>query len=175
MRFQGILLYTLRAALFAAAASGIYWGFLRLRGRSVTAGRLLSAFYVAALVEITVLRGGVDWAGLPHAARDPVQWVPLRTTLLEFRGGAWPFLYHVLGNLLWFLPLGLMLRRKSAWRALLAGALLSASIECLQWVLLTGIPDVDDVLLNACGALLGWLLFRAVSLGRSRGHRSPPE
>ena len=168
MGFRGIALYTGRALLFALAVAGIWALILRLRGKPVSRGRILSAFYLAALVEITVLRGGVDFGGLLTAARESVQWIPLRTTLGELRLGAWPFLYHVLGNLLWFLPLGLILRRGPAWRALLLGALLSASIECLQWLLMTGMPDVDDVLLNACGALAGWLLFRSIPAVRGK-------
>jgi len=160
MGFQGIALFTWRALVFAAAVSGGCWLVLRLRKKPVNAGRLLAAFYVAALLEITVLRGGADWGGLLYAARDPVRWTPLATTLAELQSGAWPFVYHVVGNLLWFMPLGLMLRRKRAWRALAAGALLSLSIESLQWLLATGVPDVDDVLLNASGALLGWLAFQ---------------
>jgi glycopeptide antibiotics resistance protein len=168
MGFRGIALYTGRAFLFALAVAGVWALILRLRGKPVTWGRLWPAFYLAALVEITVLRGGADWGGLLTAARESAQWVPLRTTLGELRLGAWPFAYHVLGNLLWFLPLGLMLRRGPAWRTLLLGALLSASIECLQWLLMTGMPDIDDVLLNACGALAGWLLFRSIPAGRRK-------
>jgi glycopeptide antibiotics resistance protein len=129
-----------------------------MREKPVTAGRLLSAFYIAALIQITVLRGGVDWGGLFQAGRSPVQWAPFKTTLEELQRGAWPFVYHVAGNLLWFVPLGWILRRKPVWVALIAGMLLSTAIECLQWGLRTGMTDVDDVILNTCGAGFGRLL-----------------
>ncbi len=160
MNFHGIALYTLRAAGFAAAACGIYALVVKMRGKPLSLGRLLSVFYIAALTEITVLRGGIAWKDLLDARRFAVQWIPFQTTIDEFKSGVWPFIYHVGGNMAWFFPLGFILRRKSVWKALLAGILLSAAIECLQWVLMTGMTDVDDVILNACGTLLGFLLAK---------------
>jgi glycopeptide antibiotics resistance protein len=116
--------------------------------------------YIASLIEITVLRGGIAWNSLFGAEHLPVQWIPFKTTLDELKSGAWPFIYHVGGNLAWFIPLGLIMRRKSVWTVLLAGILISAVIECLQWVFVTGMTDVDDVIFNTCGALIGYLLFR---------------
>lgn len=160
MNFAGIALYTLRAAAFALAVCAVYALVCRARKRKPTWGRILSVFYLAALLEITVLRGGVAWGGFFSAPREAVQWIPLRTTLGQLRLGAWPFLYHVVGNLIWFVPLGFVLRKKPVWAALIAGALLSAAIEGMQWALMTGMPDVDDVLLNASGTVIGWLLAR---------------
>lgn len=166
MSLHGIIIFTLRAVGFAAIVCGIYALILRIRGRTLSAGRLLSVFYIASLIEITVLRGGIAWNGLFHAERLPVQWIPLKTTLDELKSGAWPFIYHAAGNLAWFIPLGLIMRRKSARTALLAGIFISALIECLQWAFITGITDVDDVIFNACGTLAGYLLSR-----RIRWHR----
>ncbi len=162
MRLHGIAIFTLRAAGFAAIVCGIYALACRIRGRALCAGRLLSVFYIASLVEITVLRGGVAWSALFDSERFAAQWMPFQTTLDEFKSGAWPFIYHVGGNLAWFIPLGLIMRRKSAWAALLAGILISSAIECLQWVLITGMTDVDDVILNTCGTLTGYLLSRKI-------------
>ena len=117
-------------------------------------------FYLAALVEIIALRFGRP------AARVAPQLVPLRTTLEQWRAGAWPFVYHVVGNLTWFMPLGLllpMLRPSARWRqALLVGAGLSLLVEGYQFLFGTGAPDVDDVFLNALGTLLGYGLSRLI-------------
>ena len=50
--------------------------------------------------------------------------------------------------------------RANGWRVLLAGAGLSLGIEIAQYLLGTGYADVDDVLLNALGALAGCGLLR---------------
>ncbi len=170
MGFQGIAVYTLRAAAFAAAVTLVYALILRARGKPLTAGRLRSVFYVAALIEITVLRGGVDWGAIGCVDCRPPRLTPFRTTIEELRRGAWPFLYHVVGNLAWFVPVGLILRRRPVWMAFLGGLMLSVLIEGFQWVLRTGMTDVDDLIFNSCGALVGWLIARAipaVGAGRS--------
>lgn len=160
MSLHGIVFFSLRAVGFAAIVCGIYALIIRLRGRTLSVGRMLTVFYIAALIEITVLRGGIAWNGLFGRERYAVQWMPFRTMLSEYKRGAWSFLYHVGGNLAWFIPLGLIMRRKSVRMVLLVGFHISAAIEFLQWVFMTGITDVDDVILNTCGALIGCLMVR---------------
>ena len=160
MSIRGIALYTLRAAAFAVVVCAIYALICRLRGRKLRWGRLLSIAYLAALIQITVLRGGADWARVLSGGRNLPQLIPLRTTILELRGGAWSFIYHTVGNLIWFLPLGWLARWRKPWTALLAGAGMSALIELMQFLLMTGVTDIDDVIFNALGALAGWTVAR---------------
>ena len=155
-----ILFYSLRAATFAAVVCALYALVCWLRGRRVRPGRLVALAYLAALIQITVIRGGVDWAQVMTATRNAPRLIPLQTTLEQLRAGAWPLIYHVVGNLVWFVPLGALLRKKNALVALLAGAGASLCIELMQYLLMTGVTDVDDVLINALGALLGWALSR---------------
>ena len=169
MSLRGIALYTLRAAIFAAAVCAVYALICRLRGHRIRRGRLLALAYLAALIEITVLRGGIDWARLMTGARPAPQLVPLKSILPTLRERAWwALIYHTMGNVLWFVPLGVILRKARPWQALLAGAALSAAIEFSQYLLMTGMTDIDDVLLNALGALIGWTLCRIFS-GDKRG------
>ena len=160
MSLSVILIYCLRAVSFAAVVCGLYALVCLLRGRKLRPGRLVALAYLAALLQITVIRGGVNWGQVMTATRDAPRMVPLQTTLEELRAGAWPLIYHVVGNLAWFVPLGALLRKRNALMALLAGAGTSACIELMQYLLMTGVTDVDDVLLNALGALLGWSLAR---------------
>lgn len=155
MSLQGILIYCLRAGIFAAAVCAIYALICRMRGKPAGWKRLLAVAYIAALVQITVLRGGVDWLKVFAGGRE-AQLVPLKTTVSLLGGDAWNLIYNVAGNLLWFVPLGVILGRGRALRALLLGAALSAGIELSQYLLMTGFTDIDDVILNALGALMGW-------------------
>jgi len=184
---NGILYYCCRAARFAAAVTAV-WAAWRVwqvcRGRRAPAGRrfalqALFVFYLAALVEIIALRGGQP------AMRSPVQLLPFgtvgplaaecfatclqryRTNFLTLSGvleAAWPLVYNVVGNLVWFVPLGLLgpavsHRLRTGRQALLAAAQLSALLELTQLLLGTGAADVDDIWLNALGGLLGWLVW----------------
>jgi glycopeptide antibiotics resistance protein len=79
-------------------------------------------------------------------------------------------------NVLLFVPLGLLLplvaRVATAGRALLIGCVLSVGIEATQFVtdltISSGrVADIDDVISNSVGALLGYGLYRlAVSVPR---------
>ncbi len=162
MSVSTIAQLTLRAGLFALIVCALYCGFLRLTGRKMPSGEaLLRLFYLCAVTEIIALRG------LNMAARHPqVRLVPFSSIAGTWRDGTWSFLYNTLGNLLWFLPVGWFLRRRRWYWALAAGAALSLGLESLQWLLCTGIPDVDDVLVNGLGALFGYSFARIYCKGK---------
>ena len=73
-------------------------------------------------------------------------------------------LRHLLQNAALFVPLGVLLpllhrSLRSVWWALLGGAALSTMIETTQLVLAVGQCDVNDILTNTLGAVLGYGVF----------------
>lgn len=163
MNFADIFSRTANALLFAACI-GTAWMLLRLArlglGMDVRAElkRLAMVVYIAALAEIVALR-----LGLPRGTQA-VNLTPLESTVGALQRGFGTFIYHVVGNLIWFVPLGWLGRK--LWPKLtvlqltLIGAMVSVGLEATQWALRTGISDMDDVLLNALGAMLGAALAR---------------
>ena len=70
---------------------------------------------------------------------------------------------NLAGNVVMFLPLGVFLpllfgKLRRYWRFLLVCALAIVLIEAAQALLLVGSADVDDLILNLCGASLGFPL-----------------
>ena len=65
----------------------------------------------------------------------------------------------VLVNIVGFIPVGilagLLSRRHLVPKALLAGLLLSLSVECSQLLWSRGVFDVDDIFNNSLGAVIG--------------------
>lgn len=173
MTVRGIVLYTARAFALALPAGLLFLAlrclWLRRKGISFSGRKealtFLTVFYLAALVQITVIR---DWSrlaalwALPHSIAT-IQIVPFVETFKQSHAGLWAVVYPVAGNLLWFFPLGFLLGIRKPDISLLQTALLSfslsLSIELFQWVLGTGVSDIDDVIFNVCGAL-GGLYFR---------------
>ena len=159
MNPAGILAYVLRAAGFAGACTLCLWLFRRITRRTLPWRQemifLLKWAYLAALTEIIALRG-LDVSG----NRPNILYIPLRTLISQAKAGLWPFIYHTVGNLIWFVPLGCILGRRRIWVVLLCGLGASFLLETLQWLLGTGVPDVDDLRLNALGAGLGWGLAK---------------
>lgn len=160
MSFSGIALYCMRAGSFAAAICALYGILCLLRRKKPGLRRMLELAYLSALVQITVLRGGVNWRYVLQPVRQMPQLVPLKTTISLLDSGLWNLVYNIVGNLIWFVPLGILLGRGRAKRALLLGAILSAAIEFAQYMLMTGFTDVDDIIFNALGSLLGWRIYR---------------
>lgn len=164
MNISGILFYVMRAARFSAVVCTVYavvravW--LCTKKCRVDWKRelirLMFIAYFAALTEIIALRGGVG-------NTRTLKLSPLATTMSQLRAGAWAFVYHSVGNMIWFVPLGAFLHRKGPLKAMLVGAGVSMALEFLQWLLMTGVTDVDDVILNALGALIGCVVWKILN------------
>jgi glycopeptide antibiotics resistance protein len=90
-------------------------------------------------------------------------------------------LRNTIGNLLLFIPLGILLplvsdRFRSLARMLPAALCLSVTIETIQFLSqFVGSPrsvDIDDVLLNTLGACLGFLIYR---FSRNQSRQTNPQ
>ena len=69
---------------------------------------------------------------------------------------------NLAGNVIMFVPLGVFLpviwkRLRSFWWFLLTSASLILLVEVLQYVTGLGSCDIDDLILNLPGTMLGWL------------------
>ena len=67
-------------------------------------------------------------------------------------------------NILFFIPYGLLFPRKDNWKRVLVTALvLSISIELSQYIFNLGWCEVDDLISNTLGAMIGWGVIRQIS------------
>ena len=82
---------------------------------------------------------------------------------LEWHFSSYWFAFLFFGNIGMFLPVGffptLLWDRVRWWKALLTGFFLSLAIESIQFFINRG-TDLDDLILNTLGALMGYLLCR---------------
>lgn len=71
-------------------------------------------------------------------------------------------------NVVVFIPVGLLLGiafKQVTWcKALLIGCEISAVIELLQFFLMRGFSEVDDVIHNTVGCLIGWCMVKSSRL-----------
>ena len=117
---------------------------------------ILLTIYLITLLMITIFR---PWRGSYHFMGGT-----LNLTLFEgygdiIRASIPRFIYLFFGNIVWFVPLGFYLsfvKKASVLKALLFGFLLSLFIETTQYILGTGISEIDDLILNTFGSLDGW-------------------
>ena len=67
-------------------------------------------------------------------------------------------------NILFFIPYGLLFPWKDNWKRVLVTALvLSVFIELFQFIFNLGWCEVDDVISNTLGAMIGWGVIRQIS------------
>ena len=132
--------------------------------------------YLAALAAVTLLP--VDW----NLGLDEDRWptdnrprlLPFDGILVELSRSPLETLAEMFGNVLLFAPIGFLLpllfpAMRRWWRVLAVGVGVSLTIELCQFAW-PGVRkvDVNDVLLNALGALLGFAALRLteIFLGR---------
>jgi glycopeptide antibiotics resistance protein len=176
---------------FAAAALLAPVIALRGRRRGVSAPgilvRLALLGWAAALVSLTLFPLPLPpYPELGDALASRTDWpwpwaslVPFRTLLGAAAGGwaSWDVKY-LLGNIAAFVPLGLLVPVASTWRSwrrvLALGFACSLAVETAQLAgsLAMGFPwrvfDVDDLMLNTAGTLLGFVVWR---VGQALGRR----
>ena len=120
---------------------------------------------VMVLKDVPMLRVGpiaLNFGGTQ--AGDP-NYIPFKTIMPYLFGSAGWLIggLNILGNILLLVPVGFLLPfifKKVNWKQILVVAVLSGMIiEGMQVVLHVGIFDIDDVILNGLGVLLGFWLF----------------
>ena len=131
--------------------------------------RVATLVYIAALLVVTLVP--IAWLGRPDDYRPKV--VPFEDILVELEESPEGKLADLFGNVLLFAPLGFLLPLlvpavRRWWAVLAVGAGISFLIELYQltWPLVRK-ASVDDLLMNALGALVG---FAALRLTGRRQH-----
>lgn len=75
--------------------------------------------------------------------------------------------YNLFGNIALFIPFPFVFisvfRRYHPRSIMLSAFLISLSIEILQYFFRVGVADIDDILLNTSGALIGFILHKILN------------
>lgn len=108
--------------------------------------------------------------GLPYLISiygKTVNLVPFATIMrytVHLRSGIDLFLVNIVGNVIFFIPMGILRQAfkklKNIWLYILIVLVIILLLEVLQFVTMSGTFDVDDMLLNMIGALIGYRLFK---------------
>ncbi|WP_317638238.1 VanZ family protein [Lactobacillus xylocopicola] len=148
----------------------LFWLLLVRRRRTIRSEAMvwLFAFYVLMVLMLTTFRNAYfpwalsfNW----HRPLSDINLVFLRETWKMFYAQSrLDFIYNSFGNVVCFIPFGFLApvvfsKKQSFARVVIAGIIFSVLIEGLQFLLGTGVSDIDDVFFNLCGAALGYLLY----------------
>jgi glycopeptide antibiotics resistance protein len=114
----------------------------------------------------------LDLALLQFPTRSPApNPIPLRSIIGDWEVGGRAFVVNFLGNILAFMPIGMIPplarpRRAGVWQAALFSLSLSVMIEGVQYSTGRRVADVDDLLLNTAGGILGYYVLSLPSSRR---------
>lgn len=132
---------------------------------------VLFLIYLMVLLRITVFRTS-------YSDMQNVNLIPFSTVTSYMQsilyGNKIIGISNVLGNLIMFFPFGYMLaslfpKMRKAGGIIILSFIFSVGIEIAQYVFARGQADVDDVILNTLGGLIGYGIF--VSISRFVGKR----
>ena len=86
------------------------------------------------------------------------------TEILRYEFGSRLFYYNVVGNILVFIPFGYFIadyiKSKNIFPALIISGIVSATVEFVQLNIGRAF-DIDDIILNVLGGVIGYLLYIA--------------
>lgn len=132
--------------------------------------QIIYTCYISALIQITIIRNWNSFFNINNLSYTmaTIQYIPFYTMFNSWNNGLWQFIYHVFGNMLWFIPFGffsplIYSKFKNLTRLLLLSFTFSFSIEILQFLFNNGISDIDDIILNILGSLLGYSIYKIYS------------
>jgi len=131
---------------------------------------LVLVAYCAILIKVVVfkdleIRTGTLIFRLGPGHPGPANLVPFKTILSQLHGepGRFVAVMNLVANTVPFVPMGIlvpMVQRKMTWRKSFALALaVGVAMETMEGLFRVGIVDIDDVLLNALGVLVGYGIF----------------
>ena len=104
-----------------------------------------------------------------HYFRYFTNFVPFKTVahyiMLYKKGLQSLAIFNLLGNFVLFMPMGMLLpcifkKLNRFWKVTLCIFITVLLVEVMQFVLRVGIIDVDDVIFNLCGGMIGYGIFK---------------
>lgn len=159
-----------RPVLLLATAVWVIWRIVTWRrGRSgdlvrevVVAGLFVWSLVIVRLTFFPLTIIFYDWNG----ASNLVPFASIYQLLTETSAAV--AFENIVGNIVLFAPLGVLLpvlfRRLQGWPQMLwRAAAISALIEATQFVTRARSVDVDDIILNSAGAMIGYVTYRILN------------
>ncbi len=162
----------------------IYRIFIYIKNKKINLYReiplLLFLIYFLLLLNITIFKGyGIvfrnpleSYGYKEHGIIGIINFIPIVETIKTMTDGHTPImnpLRNIFGNIIAFMPLGFFIpllfsKYNSIKRIFLLGLTSSLAIELVQLFVGYNITDVDDLIYNTIGAMLGLLCFRLLKL-----------
>lgn len=159
--FRQPILYLVPAMFFSVVGMAIYmviyqiWNKKRYSSRKIVVCTLAFA-YILVLIQTAFF------------SREPGSRKGISLTLFETWGNSNYMHAFFIENIIMFIPFGILMpvvvkRMQKVQNCVVTGFLFSCVIELSQLITQRGYCQLDDVVTNTVGALIGWLVWRGMS------------
>ena len=125
--------------------------------------QLIDIYYLLFIIYFVILIYIVTYDGL--LTYEPVNNIKPFNEILRYRIGSYLFLKNIIGNIILFIPFGCFFKYLFNLKLkylILITFIFSMSVEIIQ-LLIGRVFDIDDVLLNLIGSVLGWRFKKGIS------------
>lgn len=117
-------------------------------------------FYISIMVQVGVLSRTLG-------TMRTIVWVPFRTP-----GGDNLIVLYALANLVLFIPFGVLVPKvfhsvNAFWKIILVTFVTSVCIEMIQYILACGYSQVEDVIMNVAGGVVGYLIIKFIERNKN--------
>jgi len=124
-----------------------------------------------AIVYLTMFPNMYLGTGIAKGGHNFTPFLMIKEIFLD--GSVFSAIVNNIGNIAMFIPFGLLYpltfpKKSSFLPVLLAGAGLSCSIEMIQWFMENRWSDIDDLILNTFGTVLGYGIYRGIRRMKKR-------
>lgn len=159
--------------IYIAAILTIVWTIyrtivlIRSEEKNILREVLINIFFVYFLILINLTICKMGMLQINFQNKFYVNYIPFIETINMFKNnfmGIGNAIYNVFGNILLFIPLGffisLLFKRKNKLiNIALYGFYASFTIEFIQLFTAINLTDIDDIIFNTLGAILGFLIY----------------
>ena len=157
---------------------------MSIKNRKVNLGREIILFvffiYFLCLLLLTIFKGGIitirnpfnDYMYKEYGLSGIINIVPIKetiTTFLHSEAGLRNSVRNVIGNIIAFIPLGFFIpllfdKFNNYKKVFKVGFLSSLAIEITQIFVGSNVCDIDDIIYNTLGAMVGFICFKAFEM-----------
>ncbi len=134
---------------------------------------ILFILYLFVLIDLLFLRREVDM----EVGINTTPFYSFKMFIPLLNSGYQPYRYlaiaNLFGNILIFIPMGIFLplifRKNNNFLFVLINTfLISLSIEVIQYYTKLGTADVDDIILNVLGSVIGFVIYKIWKMRKKR-------
>ncbi len=161
--FQDYLVLGIIVLVLIAAAAGAVFGIRKQRGADVsmkqqingrTAARGLLIVYMVIVLGATIL----SRTSYGYSSNQLIPFSSYRAAWYQWSVTAWQ---NLILNILMFVPIGFLLtfvpkKKPAFYKVCIGGFLISLLIEFIQFISNRGLTEVDDLINNTIGAMIGY-------------------